>query len=129
MKKDQRILIDYLIEKGDKAYDDAVLLIENKSYAGAVNRVYYSCFYIVSALLLTLDLSAKTHKGVQSLFYKNFVENGIIYKEQSRFYSELLNLRQHFDYDFYLDIEPEKVEEVFVSAKEFIKIIKEKITC
>ncbi len=39
------------------------ILMANKFYNSVVNRLYYSCFHTIKALLLTKDFMPKTHKG------------------------------------------------------------------
>ncbi|HBX49960.1 MAG TPA: hypothetical protein DEH02_02710 [Bacteroidales bacterium] len=52
----------------------------------AVNRVYYSCYYAVNALILKHDLKAKTHDGIRQMFGLHFVKTGIISKDLGRFF-------------------------------------------
>ena len=42
--------INYRINKGKEALADALLLIEEERWNSSINRLYYSCFYTVSAL-------------------------------------------------------------------------------
>ena len=42
--------INYRINKGKEALADALLLIEEERWNASINRLYYSCFYTVSAL-------------------------------------------------------------------------------
>lgn len=44
--------IKYRFRRAEESFDDAVIMIENKKWNSAVNRLYYSCFYAVIALLL-----------------------------------------------------------------------------
>ena len=48
------------------------------AYAFAVNRLYYSAFYGVSALLLERRLSFKKHSGVRATFHRKFIKTGLI---------------------------------------------------
>jgi len=43
-------IIKYRVEQSSKTIREADLLIKNNSLAAAVNRIYYSIFYIISAL-------------------------------------------------------------------------------
>lgn len=64
--------------------------------------MYYSCFYVVPALLLKNSIKAQTHAGVKSEFAKYFVKKGIIAKENFHVYSDLMDWRQKGDYDICL---------------------------
>jgi uncharacterized protein (UPF0332 family) len=49
---------------------------------------------MTTALLIYNGHAAQTHSGVIRLFGLNFVVNGIVSKEQSKFYSKLFEMRQ-----------------------------------
>jgi len=49
-----------------------------------VNRLYYSCFYAVSALLVRDGLSSLKHAGVRSLFKRHYVRTGKVPMELAR---------------------------------------------
>lgn len=40
------------------------MLVANKKWNSAVNRLYYAVYYAVSALLVKNEIEAKTHAGV-----------------------------------------------------------------
>ena len=50
--------IIYRIENSEQAYLEAKLLALRESWNGCINRLYYSCYYIVSALALKNDIQA-----------------------------------------------------------------------
>ena len=58
--------IEYQLAKANEAFADAKLLAENKSWNAYVNRLYYSCYYAVWALLLQKDISTHTHAGLKT---------------------------------------------------------------
>ena len=74
-------------------------IIKDKYWYAAANRMYYSCYYMVSALLLTKGLSSHTHSGTIGLFGLHFVKAGIVSTEMGKFFSELFELQQTGDYD------------------------------
>lgn len=45
-------LIKYRIDRSLETYREAKTMTDNKFWNAAVNRIYYSCYYVVSALLL-----------------------------------------------------------------------------
>ena len=61
--------------------------------------MYYTCYYMVSALLLKSGLSSHTHGGTIGLFGLHFIKTGIVSSELGKFYSQLYELRQTGDYD------------------------------
>ncbi len=52
MTGDLKDYIAYRIARSDSTFKDALIMAENKSWNSCVNRLYYSCFYFVSALLI-----------------------------------------------------------------------------
>jgi uncharacterized protein (UPF0332 family) len=58
MTSETRTLIAYRLQRAREALDEAALLLERNYINTFVNRVYYACFYSVTALLLTRDLSS-----------------------------------------------------------------------
>ena len=99
--------------------------IRNMGYLStALNRYYYACFYATTALLLTKELNPKTHAGVRTLFSLHFIQTGIIPMESGQFFSQLFDKRQRSDYDDYLDVDKETVDNFSILAIEFIATIK-----
>jgi len=54
-------LISHKMEKAYQTLEDSKFLIENKKYNIAVNRMYYSVFYIISALALKYNYNTSKH--------------------------------------------------------------------
>jgi uncharacterized protein (UPF0332 family) len=64
------------IANAKKTLEEVDILIENKLWNMSVNRLYYACFYAVTALLYNYDMDTKTHSGAQTLFGQHFDKNG-----------------------------------------------------
>lgn len=123
-KKD---LIKYRIARAKDTYDDALILADNEKWNSTINRLYYSAYYIIIALLLSVDLKPTTHNGVKSNFSKYFIKNEVLPKEFGKMYSQLFTWRQKGDYDDLFDFDREKVLPYFEPVKKLIKVIEEKI--
>lgn len=50
-------LVQYRLEKADRAYQDAQLLAHHQSWNAVVNRLYYACLYATMALLVRHQLT------------------------------------------------------------------------
>jgi len=61
---DREEYVRYRIEKSEETYEAAELLLENKKWNSAINRLYYSAYYAVSGLLVQSAINTKTHSGV-----------------------------------------------------------------
>jgi len=66
----RRILIDYRMERAKESAAAAQLLYENKMLTSAMNRIYYSLFYAVQALLVLKNVSFSKHGQVKGYFNK-----------------------------------------------------------
>ena len=116
--------ITYRIQKAEETYSDSTLLVDHERYNSAVNRLYYACFYIVSALLTTRGLQAGTHNGAKILFFKKFVKTGIIQPKYGTLYSNLFDWRQEADYADFIDFDNVTVNDLLIETRDFIDEIK-----
>ncbi len=124
MENSKENYIKYRLEKADETLIAAQVLIDNKLWNSVINRLYYACFYAVNALLVSNNISAKTHNGVKTQFFLNFIKTGIIDKKYSLLYSDLFDWRQKGDYNDFFDFKEEEVSPLFEPCKELINIIK-----
>ncbi len=127
MKQEWIDLAKYRLEKTKNTLLDAKQFIGKASLESVVNRIYYSAFYAVNALLIAKGLSSSKHSGVRSLFNKEVVKNGLIEKQYGKFYSDMYNKRQKGDYQDFVSFEEEEVKEWLGTAEEFINRL-EKLT-
>ncbi len=102
--------------------DEAKLLYDGKLLTGSVNRIYYSMFYSVSALMCLYGFSTSKHSGMLSNFNKEVANKGLINKEYKDFYREMFDKRQKGDYDVY-KFSVEEVKEWLDKAEDFINVI------
>ncbi len=51
--------IKYRFIRAEESLDDAYILAQNNKWNTVANRLYYSCFYAVSALLLKHNIETK----------------------------------------------------------------------
>ena len=127
MKSEKTQYIQYRVARARETLNDARLLIADGSLHSAVNRLYYACFYVVSALLLTQELSSSRHGGVRSLFVKHWVNTGVFPKEMGRLYHHLFERRQISDYKDMVVFTREDVDAWLRQADDFVSRISEEI--
>lgn len=123
MKPEEKTLTCYRLKRATEALEEADLLLNAGHTNTAVNRLYYACFYAVSALLLTQGMISTKHAGIRSLFNRHFVKTGKIAKEQGDFYRTLFDNRQKGDYQDLIQFDAVQVARWFDKAKVFVKII------
>ena len=122
MNNEQRELVAYRRERAHESLEEAKILLENGHINTFVNRVYYACFYIVSSLLLTKELSSAKHSGVRSLFHQNYVRLGLVDVEMGHVYDKLFDNRQKGDYADLVRFESKDVDSWYDEAKEFVVV-------
>jgi uncharacterized protein (UPF0332 family) len=114
-------LLTYRRKRAQGSLQDAKILFRENSLYSAVNRIYYSLFYEVSALLATLDLASAKHSGVRAIFNEQFVKTGKVSIETGKFYSVMFDFRQKSDYGDFVQFEHAKVQEWIAKAEECIR--------
>jgi len=93
---------------------------ETAHYNTYVNRLYYACFYAVSAVLLSSQWSAATHTGVRHLFSQHFIKTRIIQRDAAEVYFELFHYRQRSDYEDEFRMDPNIAENWLEQAQTFV---------
>jgi len=119
-KEDQVI---YYVEKAGEMINDAKLLADNAAWTSCMNRLYYACYYAVTALLLKYGIPVKTHSGIKTQFNLHFVKAGIVSKEQGKLYAELMNWREKSDYSAFFNANAQSVGPLIQPAVELVKVI------
>ena len=98
MKPEKRDYVLYRMGLAGETLEEARVLLETSHPRGAVNRLYYACFYAVSALLFIGDHRSTKHTGVRALFSQHCVKTGLFPKEMGKFYNALFENRMSGDY-------------------------------
>jgi uncharacterized protein (UPF0332 family) len=120
-------LIEYRINRAKKTIKEIDTHLELEYYHTAANRLYYSCFYAISALLLKDDLMVKTHKGIRNQFGLKYINTGLISKQLGDYFNEIFEYRQTGDYDDLIDIDKETILKLYEPAKRLIDEIEKLI--
>jgi len=120
-----RRFVEASLERAEKALKSAKLLEENGELEDAASRAYYAMFHATRALLFSRGMSAKTHKGVISLFGEKIVKQGIMSEEYADMLRKAFDLRQKSDYEIYAETSAELVKEAIKNGEQFIERVKE----
>jgi uncharacterized protein len=123
MSQDSENYIAYRLKKANESLADARLLAANERWNATINRLYYASFYAVSALLLSHNLEAFTHRGCKTQFGLHFIRTGVIDSEQGKLYADLMDWRQKGDYGDMFDFGMETVEPLVEKVEAFLQII------
>lgn len=120
MTEEEKALIAYRMERAHEAIDEAKMLFEAGHINLYVNRLYYACFYAVSALLLTKDISTGRHGYLRSLMHREFVKTGLIPKELGKHFDLLFDSRLEGDYADFARFKTEDVTGWLEDTQKFI---------
>jgi len=122
MSKSLEELVKYRIARSNETLEEATLLAEGGYWNAVANRLYYSCYYMVSAILLKNGHPASSHKGVKTIFHKEFVKTEIVSPAAGKLFNRLFNLRQEGDY---VDFQKFTQEEIFPFLADVQRFIRE----
>lgn len=111
--------INYRVQKSKEVFDDAILLANNQRWNSCINRLYYSSYYLISALLYLHEIKAETHNGTKTQFNLNFVKSGKVDLKQGKLYSNLFLWRQESDYSDFTDFDESTVSPFIEEVSEF----------
>ncbi|MCF8308025.1 MAG: HEPN domain-containing protein [Bacteroidales bacterium] len=101
--------VGYRIERSKELFQDAKILAEHKRWKSSVNRLYYSSFQLVSALLNKHGINPKTHNGLRVKFVQEYVKTNLIDTDLGKLFTKLFDWRQESDYTAFVDFKEDDV--------------------
>ena len=120
-------LISYRMERSRESIRAAEIMLENEMLTISMNRVYYSMFCAVQALLVLHKVSFSKHGQVKGYFNRELIKTGIFSVDMGKLYNKVFEYRQKFDYVDFAVPERDMVSEYIEKAREFHSTIKEYI--
>jgi len=115
--------IQYRINLAKETLQAAKLLAEKGHWISVMNRLYYVCFYAISALLYKDDINVTTHSGVKRQFSKYYITTGKIDKTLGKVYAKIFDLRHKGDYGDFFDPDRELIMGFFGPVEELVQEI------
>lgn len=125
MNKDVIELVKYRFERAVESIQEAELLLGAGHTNSSVNRMYYACFYSVSAILLTKGFSASKHSGIRSLFHQKVIKTGLVEVSLAYLYDRLYDSRQKSDYADLVVFDVNEIEPWIEEVKMFVSKLRE----
>jgi hypothetical protein len=116
------------MERAKEAIEEAKILFDSGHINSYVNRLYYACFYAVSALLLTRNISTSKHGHLRSLLHREFVKTGLIPQEMGKHFDLLFNSRQEGDYADLVVFKADEVADWLAKTETFVSHIESLIS-
>jgi uncharacterized protein (UPF0332 family) len=120
LKEDRVSLVEYRLRKAKETFAEIPILIENKLWRNAANRLYYACFYAASALLINDGHQTNSHNGVKSVLSLYYIKENKIDKSLIKLYGQLFNMRQRGDYEDWVIIEEDDITTLIEPSEKFI---------
>ncbi len=126
-KTSKQEYINYRLDQAKQTLEAARSLAGDKYWNSVINRLYYSCFYAISALLFKHGINARSHSGIKHQFGLHFIKSGLIDKSVSKIYIDLFDYRQAGDYADFVDFDEEKSLPLIPQVENLILKIEELI--
>ena len=125
--ENRKDLVNLRLEKAKETFAEVEAHIQHGYWRTAASRLYYACFYAVSALFIKNGIKAHTHSGTISQFGLHFVSTGFFSQQEGRFFKRLFELRQDGDYDDWIIITEDDIVPLVEPVKDFIDKIEQLI--
>ncbi len=122
-EKDREILIQYRLEQARETIQDVELLLQNKRFRSAVNRIYYGMFYALLALATAQQFETSKHAQLIGWFNKTYINTGLVYSKYGKIINKAYNRRTKGDYDTFIEFEESVVLEMLGEMKDFVSEI------
>jgi uncharacterized protein (UPF0332 family) len=116
--------IRYRLERADETLLEVDSHSSNGFWNTAINRMYYACFYAVSALLVKNNVEVNSHAGVRQQFGQHLVKPGIIDRDLGKHFTELFEKRNRGDYNDFIDYDENEARELLPKTVELVQRIK-----
>ena len=120
----QKDYIKYRFHRSEESFEEALILAERNRWNTVINRLYYSCFYAVIAVLLKNNIETQSHDGARTQFGLHIVKEGKVDKKYGKLFTKLFDLRQKGDYGDLFDYDEKIVKPLIGQVKEFIEELK-----
>lgn len=116
-------LISYRLKRAGETLVEADYNAKGAYFNAAVNRLYYSCYYAASALMLSHNLDSSSHKGIKTMLGLHFIKTGTLDVKYGRIYQQLFENRQSSDYEDFVYCDEELFNTLRPQASDFIEEI------
>ncbi len=127
MNHSKKELSEFRLNRANETIEDAVFMSEKKRWNTTVNRLYYACFYAISAYLVLHDIKSKTHKGAKTQFNNELIRAGKLSEEHGELYNKLFEFRHDADYEDFIIFTEEEVAPLIFQTQAFLQAISQLI--
>lgn len=126
-EEERKLLVTRELEKAETFYTQAIQNSELGIWDVVANRLYYSSFHAVCALLVQYGHKVGTHRGAAAQFGLHFVVTGLFSAEEGSFYSRLQSIREKADYSLSWNAEDFDLQAAIGETRAFLDHIKQHV--
>ncbi len=112
--------VEALLEKAERSFAAADLLLDAGDADFAASRAYYGYFYVAEGLLLSEGLRYSRHGQVVAQYGRHFASTDRLDRRYHRFLGRAFDLRQLADYSAEVDVDPGVVSELIEVGEKFL---------
>lgn len=120
---ERRIIVALEYEKAKNTFSQVAELQKLGYWDNIANRLYYSVYHAVNALLIHDGHLVNTHKGVIAVFGNYYIRTGIFPSEAGRLYSDLQTMRNNSDYNCSYNATQKEIEPLIEPTGKLIEEI------
>jgi len=126
-KENINFMVNHRLEKARDTITEVKSIITMNSWCFVADRLYYACYYAVTALLIKNGHLAYKHNEVFAILRKYFVQEGILSKEYYKLYQALFEIKQKDDCCEVIVLKEEDIIPLIQPAENFIAEIEKLI--
>ncbi len=126
-QKERDTIVALQLEKADRFMAEAETCADLQLWDVTSNRLYYSTFHAVAALLVHDGLEVRSHKGAGIIFGQKYITTGIFPVSDGRLYSKLQDLREKNDYNLVYRSTESEIRPLIEDAKSLIERIRNRV--
>lgn len=127
-ENERNIIVCRELEKSERTFEDVLFCANEGKWETAANRLYYSVFHAMSALLVSDGHQVKSHRGIIAMFGEHYVRTEIFSKKDGSLLSDLVIMRDNADYNCFFEANEEKLKPYIEPTRMLIDKIKAYIT-
>lgn len=123
-ENERSIIVSRELEKSERTFEDVLFCANEGKWETAANRLYYSVFHAMSALLVSDGHQVKSHRGIMALFGEHYVRTDVFSKKDGSLLSDLVIMRDNADYNCFFEANEEKLKPYIEPTRMLIEKIK-----
>ncbi len=120
---DRNALVKYRLNQAIETNELAIFLVNNDKLVIAVNRIYYSMYYALTALALKNSFETSKHGQLIGWFNKEYVSTNKVDPKFGKILRNAFQNRTKGDYDAFVNFDKEEVKIMLSELSSFIEEI------